>query len=81
MNAERFDDPNDELNSSKYQTGKLCIVRGCGKPAGTHWSPFFCQPCNANRMRRIGAVLDHEVARHEGRVPPDSMPSIAKAKS
>jgi hypothetical protein len=46
------DDPNYEGNSPKYHTGKLCI-EGCGRPAGTVWSPYWCQQCNAQRLRRI----------------------------
>lgn len=69
---ERYQDPNDPLNASSYHTGKKCIVRGCDRPAGTHWSKFWCQPCNAKRMDGIGGVLHHEVSRMAGEVPEDS---------
>lgn len=51
-----YDDPQDPLNGPAYQTGKQCI-EGCGRPAGTAWSPYWCQPCNANRMGRISDSL------------------------
>jgi len=51
-----YDDPNDEGNSEKYHTGKLCIE--CGKrPAGTAWSPYFCFECNVKRIKRIDEQL------------------------
>lgn len=53
---ERYEDANDPLNAMKYHTGKLCI-EGCKRPAGTAWSPFWCQPCNAERMNRITSYL------------------------
>lgn len=53
----RPDDPSDQLNGSQHHTGKACIETGCDNPAGTAWSPFWCQPCNAKRMQRIGASL------------------------
>jgi hypothetical protein len=46
------EDPDHPNNGAKYQTGKLC-VEGCGRPAGTAWSPFWCQPCNAQRFRMV----------------------------
>ena len=59
-----FRDPADPLNGPEYHTGKACIEKGCERPAGTHWSPFWCQPCNAARMDRISAALDKELDRH-----------------
>ena len=53
---EKYRDPNDPLNGEKYHTGKPC-VEGCGRPAGTAWSKFWCQPCNAARMDGIGDSL------------------------
>lgn len=47
-----FDDPKDEGNGPEYHTGKKCI-EGCGRPAGTAWSPHWCFECNVVRMRRI----------------------------
>lgn len=47
-----FEDPNNEGNSKKYHTGQRC-VEGCGRNAGTAWSPYWCFPCNVVRMNRI----------------------------
>ena len=69
----RYEDASDMLNSAKYHTGKPCIEPGCARPAGTRWSRYWCQTCNSARMTRIGAALEHEVARMEGRVPKNSM--------
>lgn len=44
-------------NSSFYHTGKKCITKGCENPAGTTWSPNWCQPCNADRIDRISTNL------------------------
>lgn len=44
-------------NSSVYHTGKKCI-EGCGRPAGTRWSPFWCQECNARRINEIDLRLN-----------------------
>ena len=54
---EPYDDPKNYLNSRKYHTGKKCIEDGCSGMAGTAWSPYWCQPCNAKRMRRIDLTL------------------------
>jgi hypothetical protein len=51
------EDPSHPSNGSEHHTGKLC-VEGCGRPAGTAWSPLWCQPCNAQRFRRIEAGLE-----------------------
>ena len=56
MTTPAFEDPTDERNGPKYHTGKLCI-EGCGRPAGTAWSPLWCHPCNVVRMNRITASL------------------------
>lgn len=55
---ERYEDPKDELNGPNYLSGLVCIERGCKKPAGTAWSPYWCQECNAKRIRRITANLE-----------------------
>ena len=47
-----YNDKNDPGNGPKYHTGKLC-VEGCGRPAGTYWSPFWCVECNIERIDRI----------------------------
>ena len=43
--------------AQKYHTGKKCIEPGCYNPAGTAWSPLWCQSCDAERRRRIGSSL------------------------
>lgn len=48
-----YEDPNHPANGPEHHTGKKCIAPGCNNPAGTAWSPFWCQSCNANRMNRI----------------------------
>lgn len=55
--VKRYQDPGDVLNSAKYHTGKPCI-ENCGRPAGTHWSKLWCQPCNAKRMDQIDAAFE-----------------------
>jgi hypothetical protein len=55
MNA--YEDTSNPGNSPAHHTGKRCIEDGCGNPAGTAWSPLWCQACNANRMRRIETSL------------------------
>jgi len=52
-----YDDPKHEGNSEKYHTGKLCI-NGCGRPAGTAWSPHWCFECNVKRIKNIDAAFD-----------------------
>lgn len=51
------------VNGPEYHTGKKC-VEGCGRAAGTLWSPYWCHPCNVERMKRIGACLEAEAARY-----------------
>jgi hypothetical protein len=70
---ERYQDPKDPLNGVSYQTGKQCVELRCTRPAGTHWSRFWCQPCNAARLDRIGGFLQQEVARYEGHSPGKSV--------
>jgi len=62
----RHADPADPLNAASYHTGKPCIEKGCDLPAGTHWSPLWCQPHNSERMDRITRNLEAELARHTG---------------
>ena len=64
--AMRFENPDDPLNGPKYHSGKPCYTKGCTNPSGTAWSPFWCQSCNADRMKRIGNFLETETARYEG---------------
>ena len=55
---EAYEDKTHIANSAKYHTGKDCIEDGCKKPAGTHWSPYWCFAHNAERMKRISASLE-----------------------
>lgn len=57
----RYADPADPLNDASHHTGKPCIEKGCNAPAGTTWSPHWCQPHNAERMARISRSLAEEV--------------------
>ena len=52
-----YDDPNHDGNSPKHHTGKLCI-EGCGRPAGTAWSPHWCFECNVERINRINGQFE-----------------------
>lgn len=52
-----YNDPDSEYNGSKYHTGKLCI-EGCGRKAGTAWSPHWCFECNVKRIDRISEQLE-----------------------
>lgn len=54
---ERYQNPNDELNSPKYRSGKKCIAIGCRDEAGTAWSPYWCQKHNAQRMDIVGKSM------------------------
>lgn len=54
---ENYQDPDYEGNGPKYHTGKKCI-EGCGRPAGTAWSPYWCFECNKARMDRISKSLE-----------------------
>lgn len=56
-----YNDPNHPANSAKYHTGKACITAECDKPAGTSWSPHWCQACNAARLTRITRNLEGAV--------------------
>lgn len=57
----RCENPADPLNGPEYHTGQKCVEKGCNNPAGTHWSPFWCQPCNAKRLGRVSASLSAAV--------------------
>jgi hypothetical protein len=52
------DDPNNVNNGAQYHTGKPCIVKDCDKPAGTAWSPYWCQKHNAERLHEITSSLE-----------------------
>jgi len=60
---DRHEDPSDPLNSAAHNTGKPCIERGCTRPAGTAWSPHWCQQCNSDRLRHITDVLETKLDR------------------
>lgn len=51
MSETPWRDPADPGNDFKYHTGKSCLL--CLGPAGTEWSPFFCQKHNAERIDLI----------------------------
>jgi hypothetical protein len=48
-----WQDPNDWRNEPQFHTRKPCAEKGCAKPAGTWWSPIWCQTHNAERIDRI----------------------------
>lgn len=54
---ENYENPKHKLNGPKYRTGKKCINQNCVNEAGTAWSEFLCQPCNALRMKHIDSQL------------------------
>jgi len=58
-----FEDSSHPGNSSKYHTGKECIVKDCTEPAGTAWGPHWCFKHNIERMNRITKSLE-EIARN-----------------
>jgi hypothetical protein len=57
MHLLAFEDPQHPGNSPEHHTGKPCIEKRCGNPAGTLWSPLWCRSCNVRRMLRIDAGL------------------------
>lgn len=59
-----YDDLDHKYNSAKYHTGKPCVESGCDLPAGTWWSPLWCQKHNAERIERISKALREEISRH-----------------
>lgn len=63
----RYRDRNDELNSAAHYSGKRCVEKSCTSPAGTAWSPFWCFEHNVERMDRISANLEAELAYRQGR--------------
>lgn len=62
-----FEDPNHPGNSTDHHTGLQCIEKGCEKPAGTAWSPYWCFDCNVERMRRIERQLKAIMERAESK--------------
>ena len=38
--------------------GTTCIEDGCDNEAGTIWGPYWCPPCDVERLDRISAGLD-----------------------
>ena len=63
----RFEDPHDPLNGVQYRTGNPCVEPGCDRPAGTAWSRYWCQPCNALRMNGINLSFARMVAEAKGK--------------
>ena len=57
-----YQDPFHEGNSVKYQTGRVCITKGCKNLAGTAWSPHWCYKHNVERMDRLSANIDDAVS-------------------
>lgn len=60
-----YENPDHDGNSPKWHTGKPCVEKGCGKPAGTWWSPLWCFDHNTERMRRVSAGLEDAIKRAE----------------
>lgn len=58
MSEYPYQDPNHAGNNARHLSGKVCIEQGCGKAAGTAWSPFWCFACNVKRMDRISASME-----------------------
>lgn len=52
-----YQDKNHPGNSKEFHTGKICIEKGCDRPAGTQWSPLWCVDHNIERMDRISKNL------------------------
>lgn len=52
-----YRDPDNDANGPSHHTGETCIENGCNQSAGTAWSPYWCQSCNAKRMDRISSNL------------------------
>lgn len=52
-----YEDPSHPANGPEHHSSKVCVEKGCTNPAGTAWSPFWCQAHNAERMNRIDAGL------------------------
>ena len=71
----KCDDPSDPKNSAKFHTGEKCIEKGCDRPAGTAWSPYWCQPCNAKRLHRVSDQLELAVEKF------DEMKAIRAART
>ena len=63
-----WSDPSDPKNGSQHHTGLPCIEDGCQEPAGTAWSPHWCQRHNAERIRRISGQLDAIIERYLAQV-------------
>ncbi len=54
---ESYEDPTHENNGPEHYSGKSCVEKGCDNPAGTAWSPHWCQMHNAERINRISKNL------------------------
>jgi len=65
--ARPYADPGHPGNGPEHHTGEACVEEGCDRPAGTAWSPYWCQPHNAERIDRISRQLDGFIDRFEKR--------------
>lgn len=69
-----YADPNHSGNGPEHLTGATCITFDCEEPAGTWWSPLWCQRCNTDRMDRIGRRLREMLEYAEGAIGPFATP-------
>ena len=52
-----------DIDPPEFRTGERCIGFGplegkCDKPAGTAWSPFWCDSCNKERLDHVSKRLE-----------------------
>ena len=62
-----FEDPSHPGNGPAYHSGEPSHVKGCDRPAGTFWLPYWCFEHNVERIRRITRQLDEIAAAYERR--------------
>lgn len=74
------ENPDHPHNSPEFHTGKSCVEPGCCRPAGTAWSPLWCQPCNAKRLSQVSTSLRDLCGNAEGasRTPEASKPQASE---
>lgn len=46
-------------------SGYTCIEPGCQSPAGTWWTPYWCPPCDEERIDRITAQIEDLVEKFQ----------------
>jgi len=39
-------------------SGRVCIERGCGEPAGTLWGPLWCPEHDAERLDHVSRQME-----------------------